>query len=329
MTQPSSANALPRPGFWRAYWVTLRPYLFFVSGAAGLAGLAVPERTAHATLVAAFAVFFCSYGLGQALTDVFQVDTDSLSSPYRPLVRGEVSRPQVFLVSLGGLTLCAATFWFINAETALLSVAGVLGLATYTPLKRRWWGGPAWNSWIVALLPLLGFLCGAQTLRSMPADPFLPWLVGSVFCSYAVFVLLGYLKDVSADRATGYETLPVRFGRRATVAVSAVFAAAALAFTSLLSLRVFEQRPPTPLATLLGAGLVCLALVWLVLAHLRMACTDRDDQAHPAIACSVRAFVALHAGEAAWLRPELALLGVFLVVGLELALAARPCESQI
>ena len=34
--------------------------------------------------------FFVSYGFGQALTDCFQTDTDALSAPYRPLVRGLV-----------------------------------------------------------------------------------------------------------------------------------------------------------------------------------------------------------------------------------------------
>ena len=77
-------------GFWRAYAITLRPYLFFVSGAAGLVGLAMTDLPPLA-FGAAFLAFFLSYGLGQALTDVFQRDTDALSSPYRPLVRGEIA----------------------------------------------------------------------------------------------------------------------------------------------------------------------------------------------------------------------------------------------
>ena len=34
----------------------------------------------------------------------------------------------------------------------------------------------------------------------------------AVFFGYANFVLAGYFKDVDADRATGYHTLPVVFG---------------------------------------------------------------------------------------------------------------------
>jgi len=93
----TSTHRLSSVGFWRAYAITLRPYLFFVSGAAGLVGLALTRLPAPPFL-AAFAAFFFSYGLGQALTDVFQRDTDALSAPYRPLVRGELAPGPVLAV---------------------------------------------------------------------------------------------------------------------------------------------------------------------------------------------------------------------------------------
>jgi 4-hydroxybenzoate polyprenyltransferase len=78
--------------FWRAFGVTMRPYLLFVSGASGLVGLALADSLGEPLLFAAAVPFFLSYGLGQAITDTFQTDTDALSSPYRPLVRGEITR---------------------------------------------------------------------------------------------------------------------------------------------------------------------------------------------------------------------------------------------
>jgi 1,4-dihydroxy-2-naphthoate octaprenyltransferase len=42
------------------------------------------------------------------------------------------------------------------------------------------------------------------------------------FFAYTNFVLMGYLKDISADRATGYRTFPVVFGWNATVFVGDV-----------------------------------------------------------------------------------------------------------
>jgi geranylgeranylglycerol-phosphate geranylgeranyltransferase len=314
---PSSAR------FWRAYAVTLRPYLFFVSGAAGLAGLALTPLPAPA-LAAAFAAFFLSYGLGQALTDVSQQDTDALSAPYRPLVRGELSGRAVTVVSLAGLLGCSLVFFALDPRTRGPAAAAVAGLATYTPLKRRWWGGPPWNAWIVALLPLIGFLCGGPAPAVAPA---LPAVVASAFGTYAVFVILGYFKDVEADRATGYDTLPVHFGRRRAVVASAGFCAFGLAGSvAVLALVAPSGALPSRAAALASWG---AGATLLVAAHAVIARTRRDDEAHRGIALSVRGFVALHLGEAAWLRPELALPGLVLLALLEAALRARPCPEQV
>ena len=100
--------------FWRAYWLTMRPYLIFVSGAAGLVGLSFIRSADPVYTLIAFIPLFLSYGLGQALTDCFQTDTDAISSPYRPLVRGIISKSQVLAVSLAGLTASVLILIYLN-----------------------------------------------------------------------------------------------------------------------------------------------------------------------------------------------------------------------
>lgn len=313
--------------FWRHYWTTMRPYLFFVSGASGLLGLAMAGNVPAYRMLVGCAPIFLSYGLGQALTDVFQTDTDALSSPYRPLVRGEIAPRDVLLVSLVGLALCGLTLAMLAPWSIALSALAVAGLATYTPLKRRFWGGPAWNSAVVALLPAIGLLVGGVSARVALRHKQLPFAMGSVFFSYAVFVIIGYLKDVEADRATGYETVAVRFGRRSAVACSALSLVVALA----CSLRLLSSDWPASSAvralvawTLWGWGGLAM-----LLAHVRGFGVSRDDEAHPAVALSVRGFVALHLGEVAWLRPALALPCVGLLTLFELGLRQRPSRFQI
>ena len=315
--------------FLRAYWITMRPYLFFVSGVSGLVGLAMSRPMPLSNLLAALAVFLLAYGFGQALTDVSQIDTDSLSAPYRPLVLGEISRRQVAAVSLFGLTICGATLWVLAPATLALSFAGALGLVAYTSLKRRWWGGPPWNAAIVALLPVMGFLCAREPLSTTSALRLLPWGVSSVFFSYGVFVILGYFKDIEADRAAGYETLPVKVGRRTSVMVSAIWLAAALGSSAMLVVRAAEARSGVGPDRLLALVAWCAGAALLALAHGQMLRTTNDEQAHPAIARSVRGFVWLHCGEVAWLRAEFAPLGLLFAVLFEAALRRRPCEQQI
>lgn len=318
-----TAYPLTSLGFWRGYWTTARPYLFFVSGSAGLVGIALEPEPALPAAVAAFTVAFLSYGLGQALTDVFQTDTDALSSPYRPLVRGEIARRHVLEVSLVGLGICATILAIIRPATLLLAALAVAGLATYTPMKRRPWCGPPWNSWIVALLPAIGALSISDGVTAAWHGGRLGWAMASAFFTYAIFVILGYLKDVEADRATGYRTLCVVFGRKAAVAASAC----CLVLGSMASVMLVRKSvdPGSALAILLWS----IGIVILVRAHLRGWRVTTDAKAHPAVADSVRGFVLLHLGEAALLQANLIPISLLLWFAFETALASRPARSQI
>ncbi len=177
----------------------------------------------------------------------------------------------------------------------------------------------------MALLPAMGFLCAEPSPASAIASPLLPLAAGSVFASYAVFVLLGYLKDVEADRATGYATIAVRFGRRAAVLASGIFCAAGLAASVLLLRRARWSEP----SRWPGDALWLAGAILLVAAHAKALAVRRDAEAYPAIALSVLGFIALHLGEASVLRPSLAPLAVLLLVLFEATLAHRPCREQI
>ncbi|MGB5289679.1 MAG: hypothetical protein WBN42_14415, partial [Ignavibacteriaceae bacterium] len=76
--------------FLKAYIITMRPYLMFVSGVTGIVGMSFAASRDPIKTSLIFIASFLSYGFGQALTDCFQIDTDSISSPYRPLTQGVV-----------------------------------------------------------------------------------------------------------------------------------------------------------------------------------------------------------------------------------------------
>lgn len=309
-------------GFWSHYWVTLRPYLFFVSGSAGWVGLALAPKVDGVALVLAGMAFFFTYGLGQALTDVTQTDTDALSAPYRPLVRGEISKTAVAGVSLAGLVACAVIFGALNPWTLGVSALAVFGLATYTPLKRRWWGGPLWNSWIIALLPLIGWLCQGGRPWDLWQHGQVMAAMGSTFGTYATFVILGYFKDIEADRATGYDTVVVHFGRRVGVAVSAAFLVFGMACSwFLIGPHLYASVPGL---ALWGAGALAL-----VSGHLRTLPLTRDDQAGPVLVVVVIGFVLFHLGEAVLLRPAWIGWTSVVAVAAAFALLRRPSRGQV
>ena len=333
-TSPYSPPGISRPAslwsvsFWKAFWVTMRPYLIFVSGAAGLVGLAFIPRPEPWRLLLAFLPLLLSYGFGQALTDCFQIDTDSLSSPYRPLVRGIVSRRQVMTVSLAGLAGGAATLGFVNLEILPLGLLAVVGLLSYTFFKRRWWGGPFWNSWIVALLPLMGRLAGRDVTLAGLIGPATPegraFLFGvlTVFFAYANFVVMGYLKDISADRATGYRTLPVVFGWKTTAFISDALAAAAI--VSAAGSLVLTAQPAS-------AGLIALgvAAALSLTSQVRIHRTTDEGRAHGPIADVVRVFLLESSAIVLARKPGWVPLLIVFYLSFEAALRLRPEERQV
>lgn len=314
-SQPSGLLTLD---FARAYVVTMRPYLLFVSGVAGVAGLALGPTLAVGDTLLLAAAFFLSYGFGQALTDCFQLDTDSLSSPYRPLVRGVIRPRDVLGVSLAGLALCGGIVVSYHTGTLVLAALTVIGLSTYTWFKRRWWAGPFYNAWIVALLPLLGRFAAGGTGSWW--SPGMAGTLAMTFFGYANFVLTGYFKDISADRATGYRTLPVVFGLGASRLVSHGLAAMSAAACSVVVLR---STSPGAVA-FFAAGLAAA-----VLGQVRLEGVRDEKAAHRAIGPVVHAFILLHAAVGAAAKPAWAVPLALFYGAFRWTMNRRPAREQI
>jgi 4-hydroxybenzoate polyprenyltransferase len=313
--------------FFKAFWLTMRPYLIFVSGAAGLVGLSFLETPRPARSLLAFLPLLFSYGLGQALTDCFQTDTDALSSPYRPLVRGVITRKQVLSTSLAGLVLGIVILACLNPFILVLGTIAVLGLIGYTFFKKRWWGGPFWNSWIVALIPVIG----RMTDKHAPITEFFAhsnanssaflFAVLAILFAYGNFVVMGYLKDISADRQTGYKTFPVVFGWRATAVYSDALALLAAAFTGLALLGIR--------ANLLGVAIFVTAVTVNGFAQIKIHYMNDEKKAHGPIANVVRAFILYSLAIVVALHIDwLVFVAVFYFL-FEMALKYRPEKAQV
>jgi 4-hydroxybenzoate polyprenyltransferase len=329
---PVAPPAVARPStpeFWRLYFVEMRPYLMFLSAATGLAGLALAPEFAVPHLIVLTGIFFLAYGFGQALTDCFQTDTDALSAPYRPLARGRLSNRDVLVVSLSGLVIGGGVLVAYNPLNVLLVAAGVAGLATYTWFKRRWWGGPFYNAWIVADLCLIGYASGLGAA----AGPTWDWSTGllltllTVFFAYANFVLAGYFKDVSSDRATGYRTVPVVFGLRTASYASDILAATAVALGAAALIVTLPAG--------LGAEHIAAVLfwtggiAWALLGQWRLHRVAGEEDAYRAIVPTVHAYILLLAAIAASLRVEWTPLLLALYAGFAIVLSRRPMKEQI
>jgi geranylgeranylglycerol-phosphate geranylgeranyltransferase len=308
-------------GFLRGYVVTMRPYLLFVSGITGIAGVSFSSSHSLTTIAMIACASFFSYGFGQALTDCFQIDTDSISSPYRPLTQGRISRPLVLAVSGLGLAVCVLVFGGLNPRTLLPGVLAGIGLLTYTWFKRRWWGGPFYNAWIVAALCIMAFNCGTPGSSLQLPDGL---LLAAVFFGYANFVLAGYFKDISADRTTGYRTLPVVFGRVVSAFVSDLFALLTILAAGALVARDIHGPLFHPAAIFLFAGVAAS-----VVAQTRLHKVRKDEDAHAPTALTLHSYILLLSGLALSHRPEWFPALAMFYLAFVLSLGMRPEKTQI
>jgi 4-hydroxybenzoate polyprenyltransferase len=313
--------------FTKDYILTMRPYLLFVSGVTGICGISFIDNLSVSKSILIFLASFLSYGFGQALTDCFQTDTDSISSPYRPLTQGIISKTQVLSISLLGLILCISIFAIYNPVNLLLGVLSGFGLVTYTFFKKKFWAGPFYNAWIVGVLFLMAFLCGSE-LELITGNNKLVYGLSAVFWGYANFVLVGYFKDVEADRATGYNTFLVVFGRRMSSIASNFFGV----LTILATLSVFtysnsfdKQLEQKPFETIiLAIGIVVMFLCQFLVHFIK-----NDDESRNAISLSVHAYILLLTSiivlnKNEWVIPMIIFYALF-----NLTMIFRPAKNQI
>ncbi len=308
--------------FWKAYLVHMRPYLLFVSGIAGATGIALAEQSQEPSwkLWLMFVPFFLGYGFGQALTDCFQTDTDKLSSPYRPLSQGIISIRSVLYTSVAGLCFSAVLLYYFHLYSFLLSIAVVFGLATYSYVKKKFWfAGPFHNAWIVALLPIMGFFAASDSdITQFPTKYFS--IIVITFFAYANFVLIGYLKDIEADRATGYKTFPVVFGWLRTVQVGDIFAL----FTLLLFWNLDHKN-----SLELTIGLLASVVMIAGQVHAHLSKNRNESEATFPIVSTVRAFVLLHSSLILRFQPNWFLCVAVFYFLFEMFLFSRPARNQV
>jgi len=310
------------PLFWKAYFIQMRPYLLFVSGIAGAAGIAMSQNADNAkwkSYVASI-LFFLGYGFGQALTDCFQTDTDKLSAPYRPLSKEIISIPAVLSVSIAGLLSSGILFYLLHPVTFWLCLLAVFGLATYSFIKKNYWfGGPFYNAWIVALLPVMGyFACMDRSVTRLPAQ--LYPCIGITFVSYANFVLIGYLKDIEADKATNYKTFPVIFGWNKTLLAGDFFAIIAIILYWWLPLKNLREL-------IFGIAGTIIIIAGQVMGHLT---NDKNEKgALIPILSTVRGFILLHSALVLHFEPNWWIAVAVYYLLFEWALNKRPSKYQV
>ncbi|OYT61340.1 MAG: hypothetical protein B6U69_03775 [Thermofilum sp. ex4484_15] len=150
------------------------------------------------------------------LNDYLNVAEDSVNKPWRPIVRGDVSKGEALMLS--SIALCSAPlislpllFDGLTYAFAILITALVLGLAYDVKLKKL----PLIGHCSVAFSTALPFMYGSYLARG-PTPLTLSFFILAFLASLSREIIKG-VQDIEGDRRAGIKSLAVLYGPSLTL----------------------------------------------------------------------------------------------------------------
>ncbi|MFH1312026.1 MAG: geranylgeranylglycerol-phosphate geranylgeranyltransferase [Candidatus Eisenbacteria bacterium] len=225
-------------------------------GSVALGSFLAGGTIGYESMTASLMAFFVCAG-GYALNDIFDVETDRVIKPWRPLVGNRLRRETAVTVVIA--------VWAIGCGFALLSGRSAVGfflgwavlLYLYSwKIKSYGVAGPI----VVSFFASSGFLLGGLTGGSLGAAVF-PFVIAMSL--HMARETVKSVADIRGDSKAGISTVAVRLGARKTLGLS-LGCIAAVIITSLLPfvLRVYGYLYLLPVVMVVYPLLaVCIYLI--------------------------------------------------------------------
>lgn len=217
-----------------------------------------PQWQWHWQYAAALIFLICGYVGATGFNDLADEEIDKVNHAGRPgrlLVSGEATRRQMLMVGVAASVLLVASGLAIGPWALLLSLIFLIIDITYSlpPFKL------SYRTHLVPFVLGIGYVGVPYGLGVvLSGDGWGPkdtWLLLGLYLLFLARITLKDFRDRAGDRQFGKPTILLRYGKRATIALSAALLLAALAPL----LYLFGGSPS------LAAALVALAIViwWL------------------------------------------------------------------
>jgi geranylgeranylglycerol-phosphate geranylgeranyltransferase len=182
-----------------------------VGGTLALGRVALPREL----LLAMFSAMLLG-AAGNAANDLWDVETDRINKPGRPLVSGALSTDVAAVVGgvAGGLGLLLA--WLAGGTVLTIAVPALVLMVVYSPLLKP---QPVLGNVVVAAVGGLPLVYGAGAVGDWHAGLVPFWLAVLLHLSREI---VKDLEDIPGDLAAGRRTIPITWGRRAGFLAAAV-----------------------------------------------------------------------------------------------------------
>ncbi len=201
-------------GFMKAFFKSMRPYTFFITGIAGLIGMLLVESSASFLQKSIVLILlFSSYGVNQVVNDLLGLKEDRWNAPKRPSISGELDKTKAIVLTLIIFLIGAILTFFLNPYALLIYFAGYLFNFLYEYLKGIPLIGNFWFGIMIALAPLYGALAITNlNILQIFNNSNLVYALLLVILSASTMCYFTYFKDYLGDKKENKRTVVVLLG---------------------------------------------------------------------------------------------------------------------
>ena len=206
-----------------AHLEMMRPYTVIWCGLVSLAGASLSWERLPPLDVAILALMIPIMGwiAGLYLSDFLDRDLDKIEKPHRPIPSGRIKPYEALAV--GGIFAGIGTLfsWYLGIRNFVLVFIVAALVLSYTSIaKSRGFFGHINRGIVTVAAYLYGVFTSQMPLEAIPVYI---WFLAPVFLIHdANSNLVGAIRDMDGDKKGGYQTIPVKYGLKKSIILSAI-----------------------------------------------------------------------------------------------------------
>jgi len=195
---------------------------------------------------------------GNALNDFYDIETDKINRPLRPIPSGHIKRRSALIFAIALFILGASLGLFVSRAALIVAIIVSILLVFYTTKLREF---ILIGNIVIGLLTGLTFVSGGIASESIGRS-FIPATFAFLFITGREIVK--DIQDIKGDRAAGMLSLPLKWGQRKSVYISLIFLAMVIIISPIpyvLNIYSFYYL----ICVIFGVDLVMVYCIWILL----------------------------------------------------------------
>jgi geranylgeranylglycerol-phosphate geranylgeranyltransferase len=168
-------------------------------------------------VIIASAIALMLLSAGNAINDYFDVESDKINKPRRPIPSGKISKHSALTFSVLLFIIGTSLSLIVNWVAFLIALFVSLTLIFYAGKLRKL---PLLSNLVVGLLTSLTFIYGGVAVGKI-SGAIMPAIFAFLFTSMREIVK--DIQDIDGDRATGMSSLAIKYGNKKAVYIALIF----------------------------------------------------------------------------------------------------------